>query len=156
MIPASRKHLNRLLQQSGFASLVSLLLLLRLSLYLALSAAFSFLFLALTCVPSILLPTRSRIPLQWPLENSTLQASELQTKWPLGFSSPSQVSCNVLSIFFLCFSIPVTVNMILINMMMAIINMAFEDIKSQAEAYQNKFEIIEYIKRSTKELTGVA
>ena len=46
--------------------------------------------------------------------------------------------------------------MILINMMMAIINMAFEDIKSQANAYQNKFEIIEYIKRSTKELTGVA
>ena len=45
--------------------------------------------------------------------------------------------------------------MILINMMMAIINMAFEDIKSQSETYKNKFEIMEYIKRSTKELTGV-
>ena len=45
--------------------------------------------------------------------------------------------------------------MILINMMMAIINMAFEEIKSQSEAYKNKFEIMEYIKRSTKELTGL-
>lgn len=45
--------------------------------------------------------------------------------------------------------------MILINMMMAIINMAFEDIKSQSEAYKNKFEIIQYIKRSIRELTGV-
>ena len=47
------------------------------------------------------------------------------------------------------------VNLILINMMMAIINMAFEEIKSQSEAYKNKFEIMEYIKRSTKELTGL-
>ena len=46
--------------------------------------------------------------------------------------------------------------MILINMMMAIINMAFEDIKNQSDAYQNKFEIMEYVKRSTRELTGVA
>lgn len=45
--------------------------------------------------------------------------------------------------------------MILINMMMAIINMAFEEIKSQSEAYKNKFEIMEYIKRSTRELTGL-
>ena len=49
----------------------------------------------------------------------------------------------------------VVVNMILINMMMAIINMAFEDIKSQSETYKNKFEIIQYIKRSIRELTGV-
>ena len=49
----------------------------------------------------------------------------------------------------------VVVNMILINMMMAIINMAFEDIKSQADAYKNKFEIVQYIKRSIRELTGV-
>lgn len=49
----------------------------------------------------------------------------------------------------------VVVNMILINMMMAIINMAFEDIKSQTDRFKNKFEIIEYIKRSTRELTGV-
>ena len=46
-------------------------------------------------------------------------------------------------------------NMILINMMMAIINMAFEEIKSEKNAYKNKFEIIEYIKRTTRELTGV-
>ena len=45
--------------------------------------------------------------------------------------------------------------MILINMMMAIINMAFEDIKAQGDSFKNKFEIIEYIKRSTKELSGV-
>ena len=44
--------------------------------------------------------------------------------------------------------------MILINMMMAIINLAFEEIKSAKDAYQNKFEIMEYIKRSTKELVG--
>ena len=49
----------------------------------------------------------------------------------------------------------VVVNMILINMMMAIINMAFEEIKSEKNAYKNKFEIIEYIKRTTRELTGV-
>ena len=45
--------------------------------------------------------------------------------------------------------------MILINMMMAIINMAFEEIKEQKDTYQNKFEIIEYIKRSVREMTGV-
>ena len=49
----------------------------------------------------------------------------------------------------------VVVNMILINMMMAIINMAFEEIKEQKDTYQNKFEIIEYIKRSVREITGV-
>ena len=49
----------------------------------------------------------------------------------------------------------VCVNMILINMMMAIINMAFEDIKSQASAYESKFDIIAYIKKSSKELSGL-
>ena len=49
----------------------------------------------------------------------------------------------------------VVVNMILINMMMAIINMAFEDIKAQTEQFKNKFEIMEYIRRSVKELSGV-
>ena len=49
----------------------------------------------------------------------------------------------------------VVVNMILINMMMAIINMAFEDIKKQGDSFKNKFEIIEYIKRSTRELSGI-
>jgi len=46
--------------------------------------------------------------------------------------------------------------MILINMMMAIINLAFEDIKSQKDTYKNKFEIMEYNKRSARELSGVA
>lgn len=55
----------------------------------------------------------------------------------------------------MCYYVLVVVNMILINMMMAIINMAFEEIKNEKEAFQNKFEIIEYIKRSIKELTGV-
>ena len=49
----------------------------------------------------------------------------------------------------------VVVNMILINMMMAIINMAFEDIKAQGDAYKNKFDIVQYMKRSIRELTGV-
>ena len=49
----------------------------------------------------------------------------------------------------------VCVNMILINMMMAIINMAFEDIKAQASAYDSKFDIIAYIKKSSKELSGL-
>ena len=53
------------------------------------------------------------------------------------------------------FVFSIVVNMILINMMMAIINMAFEDIKAQGDSFKNKFEIIEYIKRSTKELSGV-
>ena len=78
----------------------------------------------------------------------------MRTKWLPGSSLHSQVS------FFLFFQtnyfVLVTVNMILINMMMAIINMAFEDIKNQSDAYQNKFEIMEYVKRSTRELTGVA
>ena len=50
--------------------------------------------------------------------------------------------------------ISVVVNMILINMMMAIINIAFEEIKEQKDAYTNKFEIVEYIKRSVREITG--
>ena len=49
----------------------------------------------------------------------------------------------------------VVVNMILINMMMAIINMAFEDIKAEKSAYKSKFAIIDYIKRTTKEMTGI-
>ena len=53
------------------------------------------------------------------------------------------------------FVFSIVVNMILINMMMAIINMAFEDIKAQGDSFKNKFEIIEYIKRSTKELSGI-
>ena len=53
------------------------------------------------------------------------------------------------------FVFSIVVNMILINMMMAIINMAFEDIKAQGDSFKNKFEIMEYIKRSTKEISGV-
>ena len=45
--------------------------------------------------------------------------------------------------------------MILINMMMSIINGAFEDIKAQKEAYQAKFDIMAYIRRSTRQLSGL-
>ena len=49
----------------------------------------------------------------------------------------------------------VVVNLILINMMMAIINLAFEEIKENADQYKNKFELLEYIKRSAKEMIGI-
>ena len=49
----------------------------------------------------------------------------------------------------------VVVNMILINMMMAIINLAFEEIKSNKSDFQNKFELVDYVKRTTKEMIGV-
>jgi len=51
--------------------------------------------------------------------------------------------------------VSVVVNMILINMMMAIINLAFEEINAQGANYQNKFDITGYVKRSVKELTGI-
>ena len=35
-------------------------------------------------------------------------------------------------------------------MMMAIINLAFEEIKQNAAAYQNKFELMDYVKRTTR------
>ena len=63
---------------------------------------------------------------------------------------------KIKSFLYSLLTILVVVNMILINMMMAIINMAFEDIKSQTDKFKNKFEIMEYIKRSCKELSGVA
>ena len=53
------------------------------------------------------------------------------------------------------FVFSICVNMILINMMMAIINMAFEDIKSQAEAYKSKFDILAYIKMTSRQLSGL-
>ena len=40
------------------------------------------------------------------------------------------------------------VNMILINMMMAIINLAFEEIKLNEDKYKNKFELIDYMRRT--------
>ena len=55
----------------------------------------------------------------------------------------------------LFFVFSIVVNMILINMMMAIINMAFEDIKSQAEAYKSKFDILAYIKMTSRQLSGL-
>ena len=45
--------------------------------------------------------------------------------------------------------------MILINMMMAIINLSFEEIKTQKDAFQNKFELMDYIKRSIREMVGI-
>ncbi len=49
----------------------------------------------------------------------------------------------------------VVVNMILINMMMAIINLAFEEIKSNADAYESKFQLVEYIKRTARQVIGI-
>jgi hypothetical protein len=45
--------------------------------------------------------------------------------------------------------------MILINMMMAIINLSFEEIKNNNEQYKNKFELLEYVKRTAREMAGV-
>ena len=45
--------------------------------------------------------------------------------------------------------------MILINMMMAIINLAFEEIKSNESDYQNRFELVDYIKRTIQEMIGI-
>ena len=53
------------------------------------------------------------------------------------------------------FVFSITVNMILINMMMAIINLAYEEIKSNKAAYVNKFELLEYIKRTGNEMIGL-
>jgi hypothetical protein len=46
--------------------------------------------------------------------------------------------------------------MILINMMMAIINLAFEEINANAQDYQNKFELVSYVKRTTREMVGTS
>ena len=38
-------------------------------------------------------------------------------------------------------------------MMMAIINLAFEEVKSRS--YSNKFELMDYVVRTTKEMIGI-
>ena len=40
-------------------------------------------------------------------------------------------------------------------MMIAIINMAFEEIKERGEQFKNKFELMDYITTSAKEMTGI-
>lgn len=45
--------------------------------------------------------------------------------------------------------------MILINMMMAIINLSFEEIKENKDQYKNKFELLDYMKRTTREMIGL-
>lgn len=45
--------------------------------------------------------------------------------------------------------------MILINMMMAIINLSFEEIKENKDRYKNKFELLDYMKRTCREMIGV-
>ena len=40
-------------------------------------------------------------------------------------------------------------------MMMAIINLAFEEIKDHKEQYKNKFELVDYVKRTAKEMIGI-
>jgi hypothetical protein len=45
--------------------------------------------------------------------------------------------------------------MILINMMMAIINLSFEEIKANASQYVSKFALVDYAKRSGREMIGL-
>jgi len=82
--------------------------------------------------------------------------SSLTLTWICGVESQLfHVYCNVPFIttdWFL--SLIVVVNMILINMMMAIINLSFEEINSNGEQYKNKFELMEYVGRTTKEMIG--
>ena len=54
------------------------------------------------------------------------------------------------------FIFSVVVNMILINMMMAIINIAFENIKSNETRFKNRFELVDYVKRTIREVVGVS
>ena len=75
-------------------------------------------------------------------------------KWQPGYSLHFPVGFANYVVLVYDTQILVCVNMILINMMMAIINLAFEEIKNKKDSYQNKFEIIEYIKRTTREMTG--
>ena len=53
------------------------------------------------------------------------------------------------------FGFSIVVNMILINMMMAIINLSFEEIKRKANQYKSKFELTDYVIRSGKEMIGI-
>ena len=56
------------------------------------------------------------------------------------------------AVIFFVFSI--VVNMVLINMMMAIINMSFEEVKVDKHKFKSKFQLFDYIKRSARELYG--
>ena len=83
---------------------------------------------------------------------ASLRAANEMAAWIFfAFSSNKRKKCRIESVPL----VSVVVNMILINMMMAIINMAFEDIKAEKSAYKSKFAIIDYIKRTTKEMTGI-
>ena len=53
------------------------------------------------------------------------------------------------------FIFSVTVNMILINMMIAIINFALEEIKENQDKFESRFKLFAYIKRTCKEVVGV-
>ncbi len=53
------------------------------------------------------------------------------------------------------FDISVAVNLVLINMMIAIINMAFEEIKENEAKFQSKFALTAYIKKFTREVVGL-
>ena len=52
------------------------------------------------------------------------------------------------------FGFSIVVNMILINMMIAIINIAFDDIKTRKGEYESKFALISYIKRAMRHKLG--
>ncbi len=53
------------------------------------------------------------------------------------------------------FVFSVVVNMILINMMIAIINIAFEEIKGNRAKFESKFHLKDYVKRRVREVVGV-
>ena len=52
------------------------------------------------------------------------------------------------------FVFSIVVNMILINMMIAIINIAFDEIKTRKGQYESKFALIAYIKRAVRHKLG--
>ena len=52
------------------------------------------------------------------------------------------------------FGFSIVVNMILINMMIAIINIAFDDIKTRKGQYESKFALVSYIKRAMRHKLG--
>lgn len=45
--------------------------------------------------------------------------------------------------------------MVLINMMIAIINMAFEEIKENEQKFQSRFQLTAYVKKFCREVVGL-
>lgn len=86
-----------------------------------------------------------------------LRAADEMAAWIFFVFSSKLKSYTVwLFRFHIVFLFTVVVNMILINMMMAIINLAFEEINENADKFQSKFNLLEYIKRSCREIVGLS